>query len=286
MSKYRKILCEIMNFYDWKMEEIKMYTHSEINSEIQFLAKSEIRMKILSELYNHPDNIRGLVKKTKITYSSVSSNINKLEENNYIKKVDKKYFINPMAKMYFNNLMEFKKSIDIINDFNSFWDKHNLNQLGIDSMKNIADLKNSTLIETTPLDIYRTHNTIKSQLVDSKEVKAIFPYLHPEYPKLIEEILKKGGSVELIVPKNILNPIITPIDGKLRKNSQISKKLKVHPVKNELNLYLTLCDGKMSLGLFKNDGSFDQNRILISGDSKSYNWANELFKHVKQMVRT
>lgn len=267
------------------MEKMKMYTHSEINSEIQFLAKSEIRMKILSELYNRPNNIRGLVKKTKITYSSVSSNIKKLEENNYITKVEKKYQLNPIAKIYFNTLMDFKRSIDIINDFNSFWDRHNLNQLSIDSMKNLADLKNSTLVETTPLDIYKTHNTIKEQLIESKNVKAIFPYLHPEYPQLIEKILRNGGSVELIVPKNILNPIITPIDGKLRKDSLNAKKLMVHPVENELNLYLTLCDEKMSLGLFKNDGSFDQNRILISDDKKSFNWAKELFKHMKQMVR-
>lgn len=263
-----------------------MYTHSEINSEIQFLAKSEIRMKILSELYDHPNNIRGLVKKTKITYSSVSSNINKLEENNYIEKAEKKYHITPMAKIYFNTLMEFKKSIEIIRDFNSFWDRHNLNQLSIDSMNNIADLKKSSLIETTPLDIYKTHNTIKDQLTESKNVKAIFPYLHPEYPRLIEKILSNGGSVELIVPKNLLNPIITPIDEKLRKNSLNTRKLRVHAVDSELNLYLTVCDDKMSLGLFKNDGSFDQNRILISDDPKSYAWAEELFKHVKQMVKT
>ena len=40
----------------------------------------------------------------------------------------------------------------------------------------------------------------------------------------------------------------------------------------------------MSLGLFKNDGSFDQNRILTSDDEKAYEWSDELFKHVKHMV--
>ena len=55
---------------------IKMHVDNEINNEIRFLAQSEIRMKILSELYKHPDDVRGLVKKTNITYSSVSSNIN------------------------------------------------------------------------------------------------------------------------------------------------------------------------------------------------------------------
>ena len=54
-----------------------MNIQNEINDDIKFLAKSEIRLKILSELYKRPDDIKGLVKKTKITYSSVSSNVNK-----------------------------------------------------------------------------------------------------------------------------------------------------------------------------------------------------------------
>ena len=167
-----------------------MHNHSEINEEIRFLAQSEIRLKILSELYEQPNNISGLVKKTQITYSSVSSNVNKLEENEFIRKVEKKYYVNPMAEIYFKALMDFKKSVDIINDYGAFWNKHNITQLSIDSMKNITALKDSKLIETTPLDIYKTHNTTKNQLIESKDVKAIFPYLHPEYPQLIEHILK------------------------------------------------------------------------------------------------
>ena len=56
-----------------------------INNDIRFLAKSEIRLKILNELNKEPNNVRGIVKETKITYSSVSSNIGKLEKNNHIK---------------------------------------------------------------------------------------------------------------------------------------------------------------------------------------------------------
>jgi predicted transcriptional regulator len=85
-------------------------------------------------------------------------------------------------------------------------------------VKNITDLKDSQLIETTPLDIYKTHNTIKKQLIESTNVKAIFPYLHPEYPELIEEILKNGGSIELIVPKNIMKALMEPIDKDLKND--------------------------------------------------------------------
>ena len=262
-----------------------MDTSNNIDNDIKFLAKSEIRLKILNELDKHPDNVQGLIKKTNIAYSSVSSNIGKLENHDYITKVENKYYINPMTQVYYKTLMDFKNSVELVNDYDSFWNKHNLNQLSITSIKRITDLKNSKLIETTPIDIYKTHNTIKNQIMNSKNIKAIFPYLHPEYPNLIEGILKNNGTVELIVPKSIFKELLFRVNDNVRRKALRYKKLKVYSFKNDLNLYLTICDENMSLGLFKNDGSFDQNRVLVSNDEQSHEWAEELFNHIKKQVK-
>ncbi|AMD17929.1 ArsR family transcriptional regulator [Methanobrevibacter sp. YE315] len=261
-----------------------MNIHTEFNKDIKFLAKSEIRLKILSELNNHPNNVRGIVKNTKITYSSVSSNISKLEQNNHIKKIKNKYYINPMSEIYFKTLMDFKNSADLISDYESFWGKHNINQLNIESINNINDLKDSKLIETTPIDIYKTHNTIKKQLIETNSLKAIFPYMHPDYPQLIENILKNEGHVELIMPKDIYRAIMTHITRQVRRDALRQNRLEVDIVKKNPQLYLTICDESMSLGLFKNDGSFDQNRILISDNEKSQDWALNLFEDIKNEV--
>ena len=260
-----------------------MYPNT-ISNDIKFLAKSEIRLKILKELYKQPNNVRGIVKKTKITYSSVSSNISKLEKNNHIEKINKKYHIKPMTEVYLKSLIDFKNSIDMINTYDTFWDKHDLGQLSLESVKNITDLKNSELIEATPLEIFKTHNMLKKQMNDAKTVKAIFPYLHPDYPKLIENVLKNEGYVELVIPQNIFKELLFRIDRKTRKNAIKQRKLKVYNFKNEMHLYLTICNKNMGLGLFKNDGSFDQNQILISNDEKSNEWAEKLFDYIKNQV--
>lgn len=258
-----------------------MSTHNEIDDDIKFLAQSEIRLKILSELYDCPNNVHGLVRNTNINYSSVSSNLSKLEQNNHIEKVNNKYHVNPMSEIYFKVLMDFKSSIDLIRDHDGFWDKHNLNKLSMDCLKNITDLKDSKLIETTPIDIYKTHNITKDQLMKTKSLKAIFPYLHPEYPQLIENILKGKGNVEIIIPKSIYRAITSKIDVKIMKKCSKTKKLKIYPVNDDLQVYLTICDENMSLGLFKDDGSFDQNRILVCESEKSQKWARNLFETIK-----
>ena len=266
------------------MEEAKMNIHNDIDENIKFLAKSEIRLKILSELHKKPNDVRGLVKKTEITYSSVSSNLIKLERQNYITKINKLYHINPMSEIYFTTFMDFKNTVDLINSYDAFWDRHNLGQLSIECVKNMTDLQDSQLVEATPIDIYKTHNTTKKQLMNSKNVKAIFPYLHPEYPKIIEEILKSGGSLELILTEEVFKEINGRINRKIRETAIEDNKLQIHIFEDDLNLYLTICDGNMSLGLFKNDGSFDQNRILISGNVQSRNWAEDLFEYIKNQV--
>ena len=186
-----------------------------------------------------------------------------------------------MSEIYFKTLMDFKSSLDLIRDYNGFWDKHNLNQLSVDCLKSITDLKDSQLIETTPIDIYKTHNTTRNQLMNSESLKAIFPYLHPEYPQLIENILRNNGHVELIIPRSIYRAITSKINVKIMRKASRNNNLKIYPVNDDLELYLTICDKSMSLGLFKDDGSFDQNRILISESEKSKRWAENLFETVK-----
>ena len=57
-----------------------MIDHYTLNNDITFLAKSEIRLKILTELNNRPQTVKEIVDKTNMVYSSVSNNLNKDED--------------------------------------------------------------------------------------------------------------------------------------------------------------------------------------------------------------
>ncbi|MBR6023613.1 MAG: DUF1724 domain-containing protein [Methanobrevibacter sp.] len=255
-----------------------------IKNDMMFLVKSEIRLKILTELTARPQTIREIVDRTKMAYSSVSNNLNKLERKNYVIKENRIYTITPMTKLYFNQLMDFKKSIDVIKNFDSFWYKHDISFINNELIENITELYESKLIETNPIDIYKTHDNIKKQLESSKNIRGIVPYIHPDYPSLVENILKNEGKIELIMEKNIYHGLISQMNRDLKNKSIRNGSLNVHVLKDNPDIYLLICDGSMNLGLFKNDGSYDQNRILNSNDSESLKWANALFENIKSRV--
>ena len=100
-----------------------MMNEQYIQKDIMFIVKSEIRLKILTELNDKPQTIKEIVNKTKMAYSSVSNNLNKLEYKKHVIKKNRIYTMTPMTKLYFNQLMDFKKSIEVIKNFNSFWYK-------------------------------------------------------------------------------------------------------------------------------------------------------------------
>ncbi|WP_296795676.1 transcriptional regulator FilR1 domain-containing protein [uncultured Methanobrevibacter sp.] len=140
------------------------------------------------------------------------------------------------------------------------------------------------MIETDPIDIYKTHNNIRKQLENSKNIRGILPYIHPDYPKLIENIMKNDGKIELIMGKDIYKGLISQIDKDLKNRCIKNSSLKIHILKEKLDIYLLICDESMNLGLFKTDGSYDQNRILNSNTPESVKWANDLFETMKMKV--
>ena len=177
-----------------------MLVQNEINDDIKFLAKSEIRLKILSELNERPNDIRGLVKKTKITYSSVSSNVNKLEANNYIKKVEKKYnrwlnAVNATLKLETNNEeykpeedthiteQNFKKDITVIKEW-------------------VGDAEVATNVRPSNITINLEHNQFfgdqfeRTRAVsdDGKYLVTTFKIIPPKIVEEQEEVLEETNA--------------------------------------------------------------------------------------------
>lgn len=249
--------------------------------EMLFLSKSEIRLNILKCLKERSATVKEIVKITELTYSSVSSNVKKLENNKCIKKNENnKFEISHMTRIYLDSLLNFSNCLKFINRYEEFLNKHNINEISDNELENINSLINSELIKSTPIDIYKTHNSIKSFLLNSHDIKAVLPFLHPDYPKILENRLLEGGSLQLIVPDEIYKNLILKIDSNIRRKSLENGKLIVYKTRVTVEIYLTIGERRTSLGLFKNDNSFDQNRILTSIDEEAIKWSENLFSNI------
>ena len=131
-------------------------------------------------------------------------------------------------------------------------------------------LGNASLIESNDIDAYRTYNYIESALEQANEVKCILPFNYDNFNKKLDNLMEQGKHVEAIVGESIFSIF-----------EEASKVEKISSFSGNNNILLIITDEVMILGLFKEDGSYDQNRLLISKNYDSIRWAMSLFENFK-----
>lgn len=262
---------------DYKYLFLDIY--DDLIDEIRFLCNSEVRIKILKSLSKGPKTMRELNDLALLSYSSVSNNLAKLERAGFLVKKERKYYLTNLAILNLLNCMDFNNSIHVSNVYSDFLKTHDITPLCDDSLRDISSLDGSRLVESVSVDIYKPHNQFKAHIESANTLKVIFPYLHPDYPKIIKKLLSRDVSIEILVNKDILDAFISQLGLKLVKDAIYGGKLSLKYLSTNVKLSLAVSNNFVSVGLFKLDGSFDHNRLIMSQEKSAISWAEDLFEN-------
>lgn len=250
--------------------EIYLENYDVISDNIKYISNSLIRLKVLAALYEGPLNMKDLTNGTNLSYSSVSSIIHGLEVKDLVYRESNKYYLSTSLKLEIANLLEFNVVVNLLNNFFNILDGHIVDMIPNDSVFELYMLGQAKLLESDSLDVYKIYNFIEDALTNANCVRCILPFYYSDFIKKLNELVKNDKYVEIIVPKKVL--------GSYGDNSEIKY---LSSYEGDHNFLLIASDKIMILGLFKEDGYFDQNRLLTSKNEDSIKWANNLFKNFK-----
>lgn len=178
--------------------------------------------------------------------------------------------------------MDFRDVIATISNNADFWLDHDISSLSIEDLNKLSSLEGSELIRCNSMDIYKTHKEFKRLFKNSKNLKVIFPYLHPEYPKLIRRLILKGIKVELVVSRDILDSFIRDIGNDVVKKGIYDGNFSIKYLDEDIKIALAISNEFITVGLFKLDGTYDQNRLLLSDRKKAIDWGLSIFDSYAQ----
>ena len=215
--------------------------------------------------------MKDLTEDTGLSYSSVSSTMHKLELENFVYRESSKYYLTNSMRLQIENVLELNKTIDVLNRFFNILDKHLVDMIPNQSISELYLMGQASLIESGDIDVYRTYNYIENALQEAEFVKCVLPFYYDNFNEKLNNLVEKGKCVEALVCQNIFHVF-----------EEKSKIENLSSFENENNFLLIVTDKVMILGLFKDDGSFDQNRLLISKNDDSLKWADNLFKYFKK----
>ena len=167
-------------------------------------------------------------------------------------------------------ILELGNIMNLLNGFFNILDKHLVKMIPNQSIFELYLLEKADLIESDGIDVYKMYNYIEDVLTGADEVKCVLPFYHENFNEKLNDLVVKKKKVDVMVPEVVFE--IFEEKSKIRRLSAFN---------GECNFLLIVTDEVMILGLFKDDGYFDQNRLLTSKNSDSIAWANNLFKNFK-----
>ena len=252
--------------------EENLRNYKSISDEVKHLTNSLVRLKILACLYVKPQNMKELNDLTGLSYSSISSNMHNLELNDYIYRESNKYYLSNSVKLKIENLLEFNEVINLLNEFFNILDKHLVGMIPNQSVAELYLLGKATLIEADDVDAYRMYSYIENSLTLANEVKCVLPFYYEGFNKKLNALVEINKDIEAMIPSTLLSTF-----------EEKSKIKNLSTFKGKHNFLLICTDDVMILGLFKENGYFDQNRLLTSKNPDSIKWAENLFENFKKL---
>lgn len=257
------------------LNSVENYKH--ISKDIKFLPNSIIRLNILKTLYESPMNMKDINHATKINYSAISNNMHTLELNGFIYRENNCYHLSNAMRLYMGNILKLGDLMILLEYLSPILQNHIVKSLPRESIEDLHCLQDIDLIEADGLNIYKTYELIEKSINKSNYVNAILPFSYNEFNDSLNKLLSKNKKIHLISPQNIKDILVKNLD-----DSNDNLKIDFFDL-NEFNYLLLLCtDKNMILGFFKDNGNYDQNRLLTSTNDDCIKWANELFENFKK----
>lgn len=248
-----------------------MDSYNIISEDIKFVSNSLIRLKVLNALYEKPSNMKELATDTKLGYSSISGILHGLELKNLVYRKTNKYYLVNLLKLQVKNIQEFSVTVNLLDEIYNIIEGHAISEIPINSVNDMYLLGDSELMESDCINMDKIFNLIDDTLSQAKSARCILPIYHENINSRLNELISKGKFVEIKASESVFDVYI--------KNSQV-KDLSKFKTKN--NFLLIVTDNVMLLGLFRDNGFFDQNRLLASYSKDSLKWANNLFMYFKK----
>lgn len=239
--------------------------------------RSELKMKLLLTLLNRSKKLSELTNELEIRETSILHALKDLEELGLSTKSGSMYELTSLGIIEANFFAEYSLASKIIEKYKQFWAIHNVTAIPSHLLLQLKNLNDSKLILADSSELGKVEEVFTQFLLNSKMVRGISPIFHPTFVPVIEQLLKQGASVELILTNAVLTKTLA-----LAHINQLKEDIKLGRLrlflKEDLKVALTVTDNGFSLGLFHLNGGYDDKMDLVSFSPKAIEWGDWLFR--------
>jgi len=188
------------------------------------------------------------------------------------------YSLTNIGEIVVRKLEEINLAILTLSKDRQFWLEHDLSDIPKQMLDKLGCLADSTVLSSTPTDLFKTFSTFYTLLGNAKEIRGVSPIFIEDLTIQFVKLVGKEIDVGLVVTPDVLDAILRTTDRKELENA-LKTNLKLFKIESRPNVAFTVTDYFLSLSFFRQDGIFDWSNDLLSYSPDALAWGRELFAY-------
>lgn len=251
---------------------------------IQKLFRSRLLLQILISLSEGGKTLAELRGVTDTTSQTLLPKIRFLEGVHYIHYRDDAYHLTPQGNVVSSQVQDHIRTEYLFSINPKFWSTHYLEALPAPFLRDIGDLCNATVVETSNTDIFSVLQCFFEMIENTERISVVSSFMSRNHADALIAKVKEGVHVEMVVN--------TEIAEELRKEPFLSKikevegynHFRIYVAPTPLYIGLTVTDATLSFGLCRNnDFKYDISSDLIATDSRALAWGERLISYYREI---
>lgn len=221
---------------------------------------------------------------TSTTSQTLLPKIRFLEEVHYIHHHDDAYHLTPQGNVISSQVQGHIRTGYLFSKNPSFWSSHYLEALPAPFLRDIGDLCNATVVETSNTDIFSVLECFFEMIENAERICVVSSFMSHAHADALIAKVKEGVPVEMVVNTEIAEELRK--EPFLSKIKQIEKynHFRVYVAPTPLYIGLTVTNATLSFGLCRNDDlKYDISSDLIGTDSLALAWGERLFSYYREI---
>jgi len=239
---------------------------------------SKKRKEVLLLLQDGAKEMETFLKALDTTRQALLPQIKILEEHSLVARNKDTYELTTIGKLIADKMAPLVNTVETLDKDIDYWGTHDLNFIPPQFLQRIDELKECRVIKPSITDLYEIDKEFHEASKSSESHYVITTYIHPEFYRLVYEMMNNNVQMYFVFPPDLLGKLGTARYAEL---IEISKSEFVHifvyPQKIEF-LFFAFNDTHSMLSLMTNNGEFD-GRYLLCRCKKSLEWEKELFEY-------
>jgi|Deesub1362A_J573_1020465.scaffolds.fasta_scaffold08064_4 predicted transcriptional regulator len=256
--------------------EYKQFTN--IDSFILLSEKRKNLLLLLQDGAKTLDEIKGFLR---VTSSGIIPQIRKMEEKGLIYQKNKNYYLTEIGLIIAKSFDKFYRTVKILEKNWKFWHNHKVSGIPDEFLLRIYELGSYIIFESDKTDIFKPHREYINNLLKAKWVRGVSPILHPEYPKTILTLARRGTDISIIMSEEVFRKIKEEHLTELKEGLSY-ENMRLFVCKKRIEVAFTVTDFFLSLRLFLKDDTYDFYRNIISYDKSALKWGRDLFSYFEK----